>query len=142
MDVPTNKSAKWQNLDLACAQAGQQLIEKTDNDIEKLITSALGVLEEQGVYAMFLYLKARGGIDGSVVIQNLTEFLKIAPRENPLIPKGKGGDILRAIRESWAEDLDRLLFARDLLRQTLVYARYHAKAREKSPQSRTTEEAS
>ncbi len=37
-------------------------------------------------------------------------------------------DGLKAVREKLSEKLDELLFAKELLERTLVYARYHAKA--------------
>jgi hypothetical protein len=37
-------------------------------------------------------------------------------------------DALDHIRKDLTDDLDGLLLARDLLRQALIYARYHAKA--------------
>jgi len=49
-----------ENLDLACAKLGQDLAElKVDGKPvkEEVFTAALGVLEEQGPYACFLYLK-------------------------------------------------------------------------------------
>jgi hypothetical protein len=60
---------------------------------------------------------------GHEITTKATEFLSSTLRpgnngKNPL-------DFLKAL----ASDLDDLLFARDLLRQVFVYARYHAKAR-------------
>jgi hypothetical protein len=127
-DGPTTESAAFENLDLSCAKAGQEMVE-IEMDLEKTITDALAVLEEQGVYAMFLYLKAKGKNEGGHIQRKLFDFLKTTPKNNPLIPEGEDSNVLDAVQKYWAEDLDRLLFARDLIRQTLVYARYHAKAR-------------
>lgn len=114
-----------QNLDMECAKLGRALaqLEKVD---EKTLTSALGVLEEQGLYACFLFLNAQGKDAGRKVSSELAGFL----RQITLLGNG---DLFTAL-QALAEDLDRLLFARDLLRQALVYGRYHAKAREAKTQ--------
>lgn len=115
-----------ENLDLQCAELGRTLAElKVDHKPieEKVFTSALGILEDQGPYACFLYLKAREGDAGRQITERATEFLR------PLVEaKGEAKDPLEFV-ESLASDLDQLLFSRDLLRQALVYARYHVKAR-------------
>jgi len=114
-----------ENLDLKSAELGRTLAElKVGRKPieEKVFTNALAVLEEQGPYACFLFLEAREGEAGQKITQHMADFLgsilDTKANNNPL-------DFLRII----ASDLDRLLFARDLLRQALVYARYHAKAR-------------
>jgi hypothetical protein len=113
------------NLDLKCAEIGRTLAELKIGQKpieEKVFTNALAVLEEQGPYACFLFLEAREGEAGQKITQRMADFLgsilDTKANNNPL-------DFLRTI----ASDLDRLLFARDLLRQAFVYARYHAKAR-------------
>jgi len=123
----------FENLDLACARTGQAIAEKPSKELEKLVTSALAVLEEQGVYALFLFLKTRGGKAAPTIEQKVREFLKTTPQQAPLLPDD--GDVF-ALLQSMSEDLDKLLLARDLLRQALVYARYHARVPQKS-ESRT-----
>lgn len=128
MDAPA-----FENLDLACARTGQAIAEKPSKELEKLVTSALAVLEEQGVYALFLFLKTRGGKAAPTIEQKVREFLKTTPQRAPLL--SGNGDVF-ALLQSMSEDLDKLLLARDLLRQALVYARYHARVPQKS-ESRT-----
>jgi len=126
MDAPV-----FENLDLACAKAGKDIADRQskEKELENLITSALAVLEEQGVYALFLYLKAHGKDIGKTVSEKLHDFLKKTPQRSPLLEDEV--DILSALRKL-GEDLDNLLLASDLLRQTLVYARYHARLPEES----------
>jgi hypothetical protein len=114
-----------QNLDMECAGLGRKLaqLEKVD---EKTLTSALGVLEEQGLYACFLFLNAQRKEAGRNVSAKLAEFLQQTPAGSPLL----GNRELFTALQALAGDLDKLLFARDLLRQALVYGRYHAKAKE------------
>jgi len=124
MNAPT-----FENLDLACAKVGKDIANSSSDDLEKVITDALAVLEEQGIYAMFLFLKTRGGSGGENVSQKLHKFLKETPQQAPLLPEN--GDVFTSLQQL-VGDLDRLLLARDLVRQTLVYARYHARLHEKS----------
>lgn len=124
MDAPA-----FENLDLACAKVGKTIAERPSKDLENLITSALAVLEEQGLYAFFLFLKARGGSDAPKVNDNIYKFLKTTPQQAPLL--SGDADVFISFQEM-AKDLDKLLLARDLVRQALVYARYHARVTEKS----------
>lgn len=115
-----------ENLDLRCAEFGKQLADLKGLE-EKLVTEALSVLEEQGVYAFFLFLKARGKDAGSKVSERCAGFLKKTPESSPLLKNGHD-DLFVGIRDL-AKSLDDLLFARDLLHRSLVYARYHLKVR-------------
>jgi hypothetical protein len=112
-----------ENLDLRCAKLGKTLAEQKNVD-DPLLTNALAVLEEQGVYAFFLYLQARGKEPEKAMSRACEDFLKRTPAALPLL---KEGDVWQALQQL-AENLDNLLFARDLLCQALVYGRYHAKA--------------
>lgn len=115
-----------ENLDLKCAELGERLAREPKVE-EKLLNDALAVLEEQGVYAFFLYLKDRGGDGGERVKTECADFLQRVPTDRPLLGPGYVFEELQGL----GRDLDRLLFARDLLRRALVYGRYHAKARGK-----------
>jgi hypothetical protein len=113
-----------ENLDLECAKLGQRLAGEDGID-EKLLNDALAVLEEQGVYAFFLYLKAREREGGSRASAACADFLRRVPQGAPLLD---GSDVFASLQRL-SQNLDDLLFARDLLRQALVYGRYHVKAR-------------
>lgn len=129
MDAPT-----LENLDLACAKVGKTIAEAPEKEIENLVTSALAVLEEQGLYALFLYLgKATSGKKGKSaedVSKKLHDFLKKTPKQAPLL-SNNSEDVFTSLQQM-ANDLDKLLLARDLVRQTLVYARFHARVPQKS----------
>jgi hypothetical protein len=115
-----------QNLDTACAKLGAKLASPGNKDTENSITKALGVLEEQGVYALFLYLHAREKQWGQSTSKELATFLRQQPStQNAIL--GTNNDLFAGLQQL-AADLDKLLFARDLLHRALVYARYHAKA--------------
>ena len=123
MDAPV-----FENLDLACAKAGKTIARSPSKELENLITSALAVLEEQGVYALFLFLKTQGKNVGNNVSNELHKFLRKTPKQAPLLLEDNR-DIFTALQKM-AENIDSLLLSRDLLRQTLVYARYHARLQE------------
>ncbi len=121
---------KVSNLDAACAALGHELGTivaqgKTSKDTENSITKALGVLEEQGVYALFLYLHAREKDLRDRFSEKLMKFLR--SEDVRLVPEQENSEPFGALQEL-AKSLDDLLFARGLLHQVLVYARYHAKA--------------
>jgi hypothetical protein len=107
---------------------GKTIAERPSKELENIITSALAVLEEQGVYALFLFLKTRGGAAENVS-KKINDFLKATPWQAPLLPNNT--DLFKSLQQM-AEDLDKLLLARDLVRQALVYARYHARVPQKS----------
>lgn len=111
-----------QNLDLECAKLAETLAPQMT---EQVITKALGVLEEQGLYAYFLFLKSSKEVEKRVITE-CDDFL-----QNNFLLENNTEDTLKKLQKL-ATDLDNLLLARDLLRQALIYARYHAKAKEKS----------
>jgi hypothetical protein len=117
-----------QNLDAACAKLGAKLASSGDKDTENSITKSLGVLEEQGVYALFLYLHAREKQWGPTASKELASFLREQPTGHALLDGTTTNEPFDALQTLLAGDLDKLLFARDLLHRALVYARYHAKA--------------
>lgn len=118
-----------ENLDLTCAELGRKL-SGLEGINAKLLQDALTVLEEQGLYAFFLYLEARGKEPGKKVKDECHRFLQQTPEAKPLL-SSSSINLFEAL-ENLARSLDDLLFARHLLRQALVYARYHLK--EKEPQ--------
>ncbi|GIV64055.1 MAG: hypothetical protein AB1457_16450 [Chloroflexota bacterium] len=116
---------KVTNLDIQCAELGRKLAGLQGME-EKILNAALTVLEEQGPYAMFLYLGARHSAVAEEVEKQSLKFLKGVFNNKPNNTNPK--DMLTAISQL-AENLDDLLFARDLLRTVLSYARYHLKAK-------------
>lgn len=134
------------NLDQLCAQFGYTMAQEVNkqfqraSDTENLITKSLGVLQEDGVYAFFLYLASQiksGKEDkkskaARSLANQAAQFLK---HEWLKLIQGENGEDLykRAMEEirrdrGLASDLDQLLLAKRLLEQALIYARYHAKA--------------
>lgn len=126
------------NLDRLCAQCGwemaRQVYEALKKNAENHITKSLGVLQEDGVYAFFLYQVSRGERErkgAKTLSKQAHDLLKSAD----IPPFSTVADSLEAIRGNknnhitgLSDDLDSLLLAKRLLEQALIYARYHAKA--------------
>ncbi len=127
------------NLDQLCARYGWQIASEVHKAIgknaENHITKSLGVLQEDGVYAFFLYQASRGQREktGSEKLKELAQNLL---KEAGIEAFRNSNDPLEAVRDRLANDLDQLnnldqlLLAKRLLEQTLIYARYHVKALE------------
>jgi hypothetical protein len=133
-----------ENLDRLCARYGYQIatevyaaMNKTASATENHITKSLGVLQEDGLYAFALYQASRGREkNGSQTLadiaKNLLGEVGIPPFDacpSPDLLEGLRGDSKNKFK-GLTESLDALLLAKRLLEQTLIYARYHAKALE------------
>jgi len=120
------------NLDQLAAQYAQEIVKQGGADIENPVTKALGVLQEQGVYACILYLLAN---KHHTILTPLYGLLKELPgvAKSGKIPDEKtdSKDILKFYSDTICADLDTLLLVKDLYEQTLIYARYGAKAEDK-----------
>lgn len=121
------------NLDQLCAQYGWQIADHVHRTIgknaENHITKSLGVLQENGVYAFFLYQLSRGKREKPGAIELVNQAVKLLS-DAGLTAFQNENDVLSNVREQLADDLDNLLLAKKLLEQSLIYARYHAKAME------------
>lgn len=119
------------NLDLEAARAAQEIIsekKQSAKDMENLITKTLGVLQENGVYACMLFLYSRNSDEISKNVRQkllqMTELLDKKP-----VKQDKSEDVLKFLIENICNDIDTLLLTKQLWEQTLIYARYGAKAR-------------
>jgi len=151
------------NLDQKAAQCAQKIIEsaipKPDEAkaVENLITKTLSVLQEQGVYAMMLFLFSRTSKENKIsphIRQQLYDLLQTLPAfTNIKLPSAQEtldalaiGDnegrktkqvaeakqALSFYSDQVCQDLHTLFMVKDLYEQTLIYARYGAKAKGKS----------
>ena len=130
------------NLDLICARNGYKLTilvvaeiqksntkekkEKTAKIAENFITRILGVLQEHGIYAAFLLLAARKEIGGKELGITLIQTLK----ETNIYDLGQYESVLETLKQEngLLTSVSTMLLAKQVLEQTLIYARYHAKA--------------
>lgn len=135
------------NLDKLAAQWAQKMVKDANNDIDKvnkkrvetlerLATKSLGVLQEQGVYAMMLFLFSRSSSDeqnvAPVIRAQLYKALKALPafQNDKNLPQddAKAEATLQFYTDNERFDLDTLLLVRDLYELTLIYVRYGSKA--------------
>jgi len=114
------------NLDYLCIKHGQEI--GLDGDKTKL-QKALGVLREDGVYAMFLWVEdkdknTRGKLISLLNEESIKKYLNDSSSFSDdftnLCEKLKGV----------AQDIDKLLFLKKILERTLTYALYHAKVKD------------
>ncbi len=114
------------NLDALINEIGYEIVEeirKKDNDKTKYkneIEKALGVLSNDGVYACYVYVKSKGV--GDVFLE------KIKPIAGEYCSVSLQDDNWQKFFENLSEDINSLLFFREILEKILIYARYHAKA--------------
>ncbi len=113
--------------------------EKTDpkkikSRADNAVTKSLGVLQEQGVYACFLYLVAKEKDNCKPIVAEMLKMLeKIGVPEidiDTIDLEKNPQELLKHINEHITQDLDLLLLAREVLEQVLIYARYGIKARD------------
>ncbi|MBX7237242.1 MAG: hypothetical protein K1X65_22865 [Caldilineales bacterium] len=123
------------NLDTLAAQTAQQIIADTQrfkaSEVENLATKALGVLQENGVYAVSLYLYSRTGNEKETSPHVRSKLLGLAAQEvvHQKAPEDRAEAALRFVTDHIANDLDTLLLVKQVWEQTLIYVRYGAKAR-------------
>ncbi|MCL0081580.1 hypothetical protein M1N64_05065 [Peptococcaceae bacterium] len=129
------------NLDFEAAKTAQAIIKDTTiinansikaKEVEILITKSLGVLQTNGVYAGILYLYSRSGKDAAIakiVREKMLGMLKhLSKKTDESIPTDTKL-ALAYVANNICNDLDKLLLTKQLWEQTLIYARYGAKAR-------------
>lgn len=126
-DQPSN------NLDKECFSYSIRIVEDTlknakDQKEKKkkaknlfiLLNKSLGVLQEDGVFAFYVYLKSEKDEDKNEIEKQTIELLKdtIDRQLDSTLEKIK----------SLATDINTLLLAKSLIEKTLIYARYQAKS--------------
>lgn len=117
------------NLDRLAAQHAQAVVQSGDQNIETTVTKALGVLQENGVYACFLYLLAKEKENGKRVVREMLQLLAGLGFDWGLPADDAPAEtILKHVSDNVTADLERLLLAKETLEQMLIYARYGAKA--------------
>lgn len=123
------------NLDLLAAQTAQQIIADTMRfkpaEVDNLATKALGVLQENGVYAVMLFLLSRSGKDAQIASPVRQQLLQLAAQAlvNQPTPVDEAQKVLSFVASKICDNLDTLLLVKQVWEQTLIYVRYGAKAR-------------
>lgn len=129
------------NLDYMCMEHAQKIVNSVETsdsknikNLERNLRKALGVLKEDGVYAMFLWLESK---DKNNIRTNLTSFLNCDHNSIKIYEYllGKGEKFRTEFNgfcedlKTVAEDIDKLLFMKRILERTLVYSLYHVKVK-------------
>jgi len=118
------------NIEATINDVSFQLVNKIQNSqnrtkLKNLIDKALGVLSNNGVYAYYVYIISQNSKKSKepqeIFIDTLEELFKIVDSN---FSKDKEQEYFQNI----ADDIHKLLFLKQLLEKTLIYARYHAKA--------------
>jgi hypothetical protein len=125
------------DLDLEAARAAQDIIKETNSkgakEVENFITKTLGVLQENGVYACVLYLYSRGSAFDEIskpIRKQLIKMTKLVGQNTVNNDNDNAENVLKYLTDKICTDIDILMLTKQLWEQTLVYARYGAKARE------------
>ncbi len=92
---------------------------------ETEINKLLGILSSNGVYAMWVWAKAQKDIDEKKLFEKLQPIMDF-------IKKKENGEDYESYFQNISQDIHKLLFLKQLLEKTLIYARYHAKAMDKN----------
>src|SRR5437588_7332801 len=107
------------NLDLLAARTAQEIIEDTSKqadgskrkvaEVENLITKALGVLQENGVYAGLLYLYSRtNATDKPVAEKTYLKLLSLTSELGLSVPaQTDASTVLKFLTDHICNDLDR-----------------------------------
>ena len=131
------------NLDYRCMECAQKTVNSIDKgdskkmkELENNLRKALGVLQEDGVYAMFLWLEK----NVSDVRKKLVEFFNKEDEKTKVKLSNYFLDSNKSFSQNFDEfcrnlqevaiDIDKLLFMKKLLERILTYALYHAKSKE------------
>lgn len=120
------------NLDYLCTKTGQEIGETGDKAI---LQKALGVLREDGVYAMFLWLEKedneiRKKMNNLLNNQNNHEIKKYLLQNSKRFPDDFKGFCETLSEVAKDKDIDRLFFLKKILERSLTYALYHAKIKD------------
>lgn len=125
------------NLDRIAARYAQKIIKNTAKkkakDVENLVTKALGVLQENGIYACILYLLSRKQDKEKEIAQAVRKELYDLAVKELNFETGNGEtpeEVLKFYSETVCKELEPLLLAKEVFEQTLIYARFGAKARD------------
>ena len=118
------------NLDLSCAKIGKKIVDElkgknSHSDIKNAIQKSLGVLQEDGIYAFYVYLKSEGCVSSKIAESSWNIFNDGLNFVDCGYDKNKFN---QSLKDKILNDLDKTFLAKDVLEKTMIYTRYHAKA--------------
>jgi hypothetical protein len=112
-------------IEAKCAEKAQEIVKlaggKKNADLENRLRNAMAILQEEGLYAFFLFLQYRNKQnDLEKAWKVLAELLKTFQIEQLTGAFAQDEKKVVAI----TANLDKLFFTRQILAQTLIYALY------------------
>jgi hypothetical protein len=107
--------------DLYCAQAGREAAEKAKDKGKRLFSAAALLLQERGLYDVFLYLQKEDQEVGDILFRFLAKY-------GPAVGLDVNKDKLPQIIDDFADRLTALIQAKALLSRALDYACAHSKS--------------
>jgi uncharacterized linocin/CFP29 family protein len=127
-------SSHADNLDKKCFSCSLEIVKALNNvkeaerkkkakELFNFITKSLGILQEDGVFAFYVYLKSEKDEKSCTI--------NVIEKETVNLLKESINDQLNASLEKiqlLAEDINTLLLAKSLIEKTLIYARYQVKS--------------
>ena len=134
------------NLDLLAANAANDIVDAQARTAERakaldnVATKALGVFQENGVYAGVLFLLSTSQ-DSDIahhIAGALTDLTGQLGYSKWQVPARTPQAMLPYYSQTVCVQLDRLLLVKGLFEQTLVYVRYGAKARQREKKAEET----
>jgi len=112
-------------LDSVICKIGNQIAERIPSSDRNEIEKVLGVLSNDGVYAYYVYVKSKKNKTlYNILIKDLAELMQYTDTK----PED---DDYENYFINLSKNLNDLLFFKEILEETLIYARYHAKAKDK-----------
>ncbi len=121
MAVKTNK-----NLDSHINEYSYYMVKDNNKKVKDLIDNALGVLNNDGVYGYYVFCKSKGGHAYKAFIKDIVD--KFKGEIEICVDKDKNGDRYNNFFLALSEDLNSLLFFKEIIERILIYARYYAKS--------------
>ncbi len=120
------------NLEPLCAKYGREIItgQPDFTSQENVVTRSLAVLAENGLYGMMIYLLTQDFGKNTVAPRLRELWLELGLI--PDITKMKKEDMAQAV-QGLADNLPKLILAKQVTESALIFARYHAKAQIKAP---------
>lgn len=120
------------NLDYYCMKYGQKIgLEEKNKETD--IRKALGILQEDGIYAMFLWLEVKNKKDnktrnnGLIPLYNENTIKSYLLSDNEYFPPDFNEFTKKLVKT--LGNYNKLIFMKNLTMRTLTYALYHAKIR-------------
>lgn len=121
------------NLDFLAAKYSQQLVNNVSNEVrdklDNTVTKMLGILQANGVYGFFLFARSRTKDEKKICEAADCEALSLL-KEVFQIDTVDEIQSLKDISTKFCCDLYDNSLAQMILERYLIYARYHAKAKE------------